>query len=105
MLRSFHYAAHAAARAGDLVEAVRADAVAPWVRLWRVSASGAYLREYLEVVDGASFAGEAREEARALLPAFVLEKALYEVAYEANHRPDWMPIAVAGFGELLEGGA
>jgi maltose alpha-D-glucosyltransferase/alpha-amylase len=103
MIRSFHYAAHSAARAGDLVEPEQAAAVEPWVRLWRVSASAAYLREYLDVVEGAPFAGDAREEARALLPAFLLEKALYEVAYEANHRPEWLPIAVAGFDELLEG--
>jgi maltose alpha-D-glucosyltransferase/alpha-amylase len=103
MIRSFHYAAHAASRAGDLVEPEQAAAVEPWVRLWRVSASGAYLREYLDVVEGAPFAGDAREEAKSLLPALLLEKALYEVGYEANHRPDWLPIAVAGFDELLEG--
>jgi predicted trehalose synthase len=37
-----------------------------------------------------------------LLEAFLLEKALYEVAYEANNRPDWLPIPIAGIDELLE---
>ncbi len=103
MIRSFHYAAHAAARAGDVVEPERADAVAPWVRLWYVSAAGAYLREYLDVVSGAPFVGDMAEEGPVLLPALLLEKALYEVSYEANHRPDWLPIAIAGIDELLEG--
>jgi maltose alpha-D-glucosyltransferase/alpha-amylase len=105
MIRSFHYAAHAAARAGDLVEPEQAAAVAPWVRLWYVSAAGGYLREYLDVVEGAPFASDSREEVQVLLRAFLLEKALYEVAYEANNRPDWMPIAVVGITELLEGTA
>jgi predicted trehalose synthase len=34
-----------------------------------------------------------------------MEKALYEVSYEANNRPEWTPIPVAGIAELLEGPA
>jgi len=39
---------------------------------------------------------------RVVLQAYLLEKALYEVAYEANNRPEWLPIPVAGIAELLE---
>ncbi|MGH2635918.1 MAG: maltose alpha-D-glucosyltransferase [Actinomycetota bacterium] len=102
MIRSFHYAVHVVARGGDLVEPDRAVAVAPWVRLWYVSAAGAYLREYLETVDGAPFHAQTREEVRVLLQAFLLEKALSEVGYEANNRPEWLPIPVTGIAELLE---
>ena len=102
MLRSFHYAAHAAARAGQFVEPERAVAIAPWVRLWHVSAAGVFLREYLDTVEGAPFHPKTQEERRVLLDAYVLEKALYEVAYEANNRPDWIAIPLAGIGELLE---
>jgi len=105
MIRSFHYAAHVAAHAGDLVEPDRAVAIAPWVRLWYVSAAGAYLREYLEGVDGWAFRSQTLDEVQVLLQAYLLEKALYEVAYEANNRPDWLPIAVTGIAELLEGTA
>jgi maltose alpha-D-glucosyltransferase/alpha-amylase len=31
----------------------------------------------------------------------MLGKALYEVSYEANNRPDWLPIPVAGVVELV----
>jgi maltose alpha-D-glucosyltransferase/alpha-amylase len=102
MVRSFHYAVHSAVRAGDFVEPERAVAIASWARLWYVSAAGAYLREYLDAVEGAPFAAQTREEVRVVLQAFLLDKALYEVAYEANNRPDWLPIPVAGVVELLE---
>jgi maltose alpha-D-glucosyltransferase/alpha-amylase len=101
MIRSFHYAVNSAARAGEFVEPERAVAIAPWARLWYVSAAGVYLREYLDAVDGAPFASQSREEVRVVLQAFLLDKALYEVAYEANNRPDWLPIPVAGIAELL----
>jgi maltose alpha-D-glucosyltransferase/alpha-amylase len=102
MIRSFHYAAHVVGRAGDLFEPDRAVAIAPWVRLWYVSAAGAYLREYLDAVDGAPFHAQTREEVRVLLDALLLEKALAEIGYEANNRPDWLPIPVSGIAELLE---
>lgn len=105
MIRSFHYAPHAAAREGELVDPDRMDTVEPWIRLWYASAAGAYLREYLDAVQDATFHVKSREEVRVLLECYVLEKALNEVAYEANNRPDWVPIPVAGIRELLRGPA
>jgi maltose alpha-D-glucosyltransferase/alpha-amylase len=32
----------------------------------------------------------------------MLGKALYEVSYEANNRPEWLPIPVTGIVELLK---
>ena len=37
-----------------------------------------------------------------LLSIFELEKALYELRYELNNRPDWIPIPVAGIRRLLD---
>jgi maltokinase len=39
-----------------------------------------------------------------LLSIFELEKAIYELRYELNNRPDWTPIPVAGIVRLLESG-
>ena len=38
-----------------------------------------------------------------LLSIFELEKAIYELRYELDNRPDWVPIPVAGIVRLLEG--
>ena len=37
-----------------------------------------------------------------LLSIFELEKAIYELRYELDHRPDWISIPVAGISRLLE---
>jgi predicted trehalose synthase len=37
-----------------------------------------------------------------LLSVFELEKAVYELRYELNNRPDWVSIPVAGIVRLLE---
>ena len=36
-----------------------------------------------------------------LLDAYLLEKALYEIVYELNNRPDWVRIPLRGVLELL----
>ena len=102
MVRSFHYAAHVAARAGDLVEPEQAVRIAPGVRLWFVSVAGTFLREYLDIVESTPYHARTREEFRVLLDGYMLGKALYEVSYEANNRPEWLPIPVTGVVELLK---
>ena len=38
---------------------------------------------------------------RPLLDAFVLDKALYELGYELNNRPDWVRIPLMGIRKLI----
>jgi trehalose synthase-fused probable maltokinase len=60
-----------------------------------------FLAGYLGEVDPALLpAGEA--QIANLLAIFELEKAVYELRYEVNHRPDWVAIPVAGIRRLLE---
>jgi maltokinase len=64
-------------------------------------ARGAFLDEYLAHVDATLLpAGEA--QVANLLSIYELEKAIYELQYELNNRPDWVPIPVAGIRRLLE---
>ena len=60
-----------------------------------------FLERYFADVDSSLLpAGEAA--ILNLLSIFELEKAIYELQYELDNRPDWVPIPVAGIRRLLE---
>ena len=106
MLRSFHYAAWAALFQGvsaGAVPEVQRGLAEEAARAWYRWVSAVFLREYLLVAaDGrAMFLPAVRSELELLLDVFLLEKAVYEVAYELNNRPDWLAIPLAGIRDLL----
>ena len=91
MLRSFAYAASAAqilrSRAGP--------------QDFEQRARETFLERYFDTIDpGLLPAGEPATQN--LLAVFELEKAVYELRYELDNRPDWVAIPVAGIRRLLE---
>jgi maltose alpha-D-glucosyltransferase / alpha-amylase len=106
MLRSFDYAAHAAARneAARGVLEVDSDAyhrVERWGRHWSAWASASFLRGYIAASDGNETLPSSRDDVLLLLDAYVLDKAIYEVGYEVGARPDWVRIPLTGILALL----
>jgi maltokinase len=91
MLRSFSYAAAGARilRGSEPPED------------WEERARQAYLDGYLEHVDPALLP-PGQQAMNQLLSVFELEKAIYELRYELNNRPDWVGIPAAGISRLLE---
>jgi maltokinase len=67
---------------------------------WEERARVEVLDGYLETVDPALLP-PSRHEIDQLLAIYELEKAIYELNYELNHRPDWVEIPVAGITRLL----
>jgi maltose alpha-D-glucosyltransferase/alpha-amylase len=106
MLRSFHYAAASTLR-GQLqtghISPGDAERLEAWAELWYRAAARAFLGRYLETAAGASFIPADRDELAMLLDVFLLEKALYEVSYELNNRPTWLPIPLAGIRSVMAG--
>src|SRR5205823_2473615 len=91
MVRSFSYAAYAALF-GFTVHTPDADATLEgWADAWQHWVSRTFLAAYRGAA-GASAMVPDGEAFDVLLDAFVLDKALYEVAYELNNRPDWLRI-------------
>lgn len=91
MLRSFAYAA----TASELLHG------APAPEGWEDAVRNAYLDGYLEETDQ-SLLPPGRAGVERLLAVFELEKAVYELRYELDNRPDWVKIPVAGIARLLE---
>ena len=91
MLRSFAYAASAS----RLQRGVEPPAD------WEENCRTNFLDGYLSAAEPALLpAGEQAIER--LLMVFELEKAVYELRYELNNRPDWVGIPVAGIQRMLE---
>ncbi len=91
MLRSFAYVTSAV----ELLRGQEAPAD------FEQRARDMFLGRYLEHVDPSLLpAGEAA--IANLLSIYELEKAIYELQYELNNRPDWVQIPVAGIRRLLE---
>jgi len=101
MLRSFSYAAHAATNNYQSRHPDHADRLAQWTRLWESSTMNEYLRSYRTTAGSAAFLPPHPDGFTALLSAYLLDKALYELHYELNHRPTWVKIPAAGILSLL----
>jgi maltokinase len=68
---------------------------------WEDRARETFLEGYFDRVEP-SLLPPGTAPTRQLLAVFELEKAVYELRYELNNRPDWVPIPVAGIQRLLE---
>jgi maltose alpha-D-glucosyltransferase/alpha-amylase len=66
-----------------------------------VWSAATFLKAYLERAGQSAFIPRNRVDLRILLDVFVLEKAIYELRYELNHRPDWVGIPLRGVVQLL----
>ena len=106
MLRSFDYVSRTAMRSPwveDLSPESRAS-LADWARAWTHWVSATFLGHYFEVAGDAPLLPETVDARRRMLHAHLLDKALYEVNYELDHRPDWLDIPVRGLLDLLDEG-
>ncbi|MFJ2009083.1 maltokinase [Streptomyces globisporus] len=84
MLRSFDYAARSHR---------------PWNPEWAARCRAAYCEGYAQA-SGSDPRGEPE-----LLRAHETDKAVYEVVYEARHRPDWLPVPMAAIQRLAQSAA
>ncbi len=101
MLRSFHYAGVSALTAGR-VRPEDIPALEPWVQFWYHWVSVRFLGAYLEATRDADILPEGEDEFEALLDLCTLDKALYELTYELNNRPDWVAIPLRGIADLIK---
>jgi maltose alpha-D-glucosyltransferase/alpha-amylase len=104
MLRSFHYASHALLHGQSQHSVIRAEdsaAAETGAAFWYRWVSATFLRSYLAESGDAAHLPRTHEELQVLLDVRLIEKALYEIVYELNSRPDWVHIPLRGVLELL----
>jgi maltose alpha-D-glucosyltransferase/alpha-amylase len=103
MLRSFDYASQTILlRVASIVQKEEYPTFQKWAQLWWRAVSAQFLGAYLAAVGNASFASKDTRELNLMLSTFLLEKAVYELGYELNNRPDWVRVPLAGIIHVLD---
>jgi maltose alpha-D-glucosyltransferase / alpha-amylase len=100
MLRSLSYASAAAQPASENAPAQTADRKRTLFERFRAEGEESFLAGYREAVEDAARPLVAPAAELALLDLFLIEKAAYEVRYEAANRPAWLGLPVRGLAAL-----
>ncbi|MGH7659111.1 MAG: putative maltokinase, partial [Gemmatimonadales bacterium] len=106
MLRSFDYAVHTLMVGPEGQGILRQEdlkMLEPWAAFWLRWVSSSYLRSYLHTAGDAAFIPAQRSDLELVLRVTTLEKAIYELGYELNNRPEWIGIPLRGTMQLLRG--
>jgi len=104
MLRSYHYAAQAGLFAFAEHHGHERDALEPWARAWERQAGQSFLAAYVPEVrrTPAAIVPSSIDLLTRVLSVFLLDKAVYELNYELNHRPSWLKIPLEGIQVAME---
>jgi maltose alpha-D-glucosyltransferase/alpha-amylase len=84
------------------VRDVDIPAATPWADLWVTAVGRTFLESYLTTAGQAAFLPRESGDLALLLDAYLLDKAVYEVAYELNNRPDWIRVPLRGIASILD---
>ncbi|WP_017907144.1 maltose alpha-D-glucosyltransferase [Pseudomonas asplenii] len=103
VLRSFDYAAAMALDSSHGVDAseVAQAALKRVVERYLTESRQAFIRAYEQAAASLAHAWQDPAGAQAALALFSLEKAAYEIAYEAQNRPTWLRVPLHGLDRLL----
>ncbi len=93
MMRSFHYAAFGKILLNENYREKDIEFLIQWAEQWQHYVSRFYLGAYLEKMGLKSSLSEQDE---ILIRTYLIEKAVYELGYELNGRPDWVNIPLRG---------
>jgi maltose alpha-D-glucosyltransferase/alpha-amylase len=99
MIRSYQYTTQMSLREamkGGVEDPDHAEHLADWGDALARWLAAAFLRGYLEPLEGTSLIPADRGHLKLLLDTLVLDKAAYELSYELNNRPDWVDIPLRG---------
>jgi maltose alpha-D-glucosyltransferase/alpha-amylase len=104
MMRSLHYVSHAALF-GDVPGIIPSSeghpAIEKWARTWYRWVTSVFVAQYLTSSSGLDFLPRNADEVGILLGAYLFERALLEIEYELQHRPQWIRIPLHGILEHL----
>ena len=101
MIRSFHYAAYGSLFLDNQIRHEDIGKLVPNVEQWYQYMSGFFMKAYLKTVGPAAFVPDNKEDLNILLQTYLLQKAIYELNYELNNRPDWVIVPLRGIKSIV----
>ena len=101
LLRSLSYLAATAHLDNDAITEHENERRREAIERFARNAEVAFLDAYSQAVSASEELSMPMERRRRVLDAFLLEKAAYEIAYEARNRPKWLPIPLSGLTEIV----
>lgn len=101
MLRSFHYAVSTIIFEKCHQLPNQANLIKRWGQYWYRWSCHLFLQGYFGKMIGTDLLPKEQELILLLLKSYMLEKAIYELSYEMNNRPDWIKIPCVGLLELI----
>ncbi|HEX6227192.1 MAG TPA: maltose alpha-D-glucosyltransferase [Chryseolinea sp.] len=99
MMRSIHYAAFGKILLNENYRERDLEFLESWAEQWQHYVSRFYLGAYMERMN---MGNDLSEENDILIRTFLLEKAIYELGYELNGRPDWTIIPLRGIHYIMK---
>jgi maltose alpha-D-glucosyltransferase/alpha-amylase len=102
MLRSFAYVSETAYKSLEQRFTEVKPSAATLALSWRQHCEKAFMQAYEKAVKRSPAWVKAAPERRRLLTFHLLTRALYEIVYEANNRPDWIDVPCRGVLEILD---
>jgi maltose alpha-D-glucosyltransferase/alpha-amylase len=105
MLHSLRYAATSATSnriAGAFAWDRHPEELSHWTDVWYRNASVAFIGEYRRIVGSSPLVPSSHSDFERLLRSCYVAKAVYQIAYEMEHRPDWLPVAMRTFLDITQ---
>ncbi len=101
LLRSLDYLVATASLENDAVSDHQDERRRLVIRRFGSAAEKSFLENYTKALSDSRDLPSDPETVSELIDIFLLEKAAYEIAYEARNRPKWLPIPLFGFSKIV----
>ncbi|HHE08023.1 MAG TPA: hypothetical protein ENL01_03945, partial [Chlorobaculum parvum] len=85
-----------------LIRPEERKAMEPWAELWSYYMGQHFIDIYTKHTEGHGLIPNDPRQRDLLLRSYLMNKAVYELLYELNNRPEWLPIPINGIMRLIK---
>ncbi|MDR5590136.1 maltose alpha-D-glucosyltransferase [Christiangramia sp. SM2212] len=102
MIRSLHYAAYSNILSPEYSQQRKEGNLEEWAETWHYYISRLYIKGYFDKAGSKDYVPKDQEDFKILMHTFLLEKALIELNYEIENRPEWIIIPIRGIKAIIQ---